>query len=64
MSASGSPDTTGVIGELVFLPWPGVKLSMQYAHYTRFNGGATDYDGLGRDVSGNDTLSILLRLPY
>ncbi len=63
-SANGSPDTQGVMGELNYLPWLNVKLSLQYTHYTKFNGGSTNYDGLGRNASDNDTLYLLLWFAY
>ena len=63
-SANGSPDTRGVVGEVNYLPWLNVKLSLQYTHYTRFNGGSTNYDGFGRNASDNDTLYLLLWFAY
>ena len=63
-SANGSPDTRGLIGEVNYLPWLNVKLSLQYTHYTKFNGAGTDYDGLGRNASDNDTLYLLLWFAY
>lgn len=63
-SANGSPDTQGVIGEVNYLPWLNVKLSVQYTHFTKFNGGGADYDGLGRNASDNDTLYLLLWFAY
>ena len=63
-SANGSPDTRGLTGELNYLPWLNVKLSLQYTHYMKFNGAGTDYDGLGRNASDNDTLYLLLWFAY
>jgi hypothetical protein len=63
-SANGSPDTRGLVGELNYLPWLNVKLSLQYTHYTKFNGGSTNYDGFGRNASDNDTLYLLLWFAY
>lgn len=63
-SANGSPDTRGLIGEVNYLPWLNVKLSLQYTHYTKFNGGSTNYDGFGRNASDNDTLYLLLWFAY
>jgi hypothetical protein len=59
-SANGSPQTNGWIAELNYLPWLNVKLSAQYTFYNKFNGGSTNYDGAGRNASGNDTLYLLL----
>lgn len=63
-SANGSPDTRGLIGEVNYLPWLNVKLSLQYTHYTKFNGGSTNYDGFGRNASDNDSLYLLLWFAY
>ena len=59
-SANGSPDTDGFVGELQYLPWLNVRLSLQYTHYNKFNGASTNYDGLGRNASDNDSLYFLL----
>jgi len=63
-SANGSPDTRGVMGEINYVPWLNTKLSLQYTHYTKFNGGSTNYDGAGRSASANDTLYVLLWFAY
>jgi hypothetical protein len=57
-SASGSPNTNGEVLELDYLPWLNTKLSLQYVIYNRFNGGVSNYDGLGRNASDNDTLFV------
>jgi len=63
-SANGSPDTRGWIAEVNYLPWLNVKVSLQYTWYGRFNGRATNYDGVGRNASDNDTLYLLLWFAY
>jgi hypothetical protein len=63
-SANGSPDTRGWVGELNYLPWLNVKLSAQYTWYSKFNGAATNYDGVGRNASDNNTLYLLLWFAY
>jgi hypothetical protein len=63
-SANGSPDTRGYIAELNYLPWLNVKVSMQYIWYNKFNGGSSNYDGVGRNASDNDTLYLLLWFAY
>lgn len=63
-SASGSPGTSGWIGELNYLPWLNAKLSLQYTVYSKFNGGGTNYDGAGRNASDNNTLFLLLWFAY
>jgi hypothetical protein len=63
-SANGSPDTRGWIAEVNYLPWLNVKLSLQYTWFGKFNGGGSNYDGVGRNASDNDTLYLLLWLAY
>jgi len=63
-SASGSPDTRGWIAEVNYLPWLNVKVSVQYTWYSKFNGGGSNYDGVGRNASDNDTLYLLLWFAY
>lgn len=63
-SANGSPDTRGWIAEVNYLPWLNVKVSMQYTWYSKFNGGGSNYDGVGRNASDNDTLYLLLWFAY
>jgi len=63
-SANGSPDTRGWMVELNYLPWLNTKLTAQYTRYSRFNGGSTNYDGVGRNAGDNNTLYILLWFAY
>jgi len=63
-SANGSPNTRGWIGELNYLPWLNVKVSAQYTWYSKFNGAGSNYDGVGRSASDNNTLYLLLWFAY
>jgi hypothetical protein len=63
-SANGSPDTRGWIAEVNYLPWLNTKLSLQYTWYSKFNGGSSNYDGVGRNASDNDTLYLVLWFAY
>lgn len=63
-SANGKPDTSGWMGELNYLPWLNAKLSVQYTAYSKFNGGSTNYDGVGRNASHNNTWYLLLWFAY
>jgi hypothetical protein len=63
-SASGNPKTNGLIGEVDFNPWENTRLGVQYTAYSNFNGGKTDYDGSGRDASGNNTLYAFAWLAF
>ena len=67
-SANGSPNSSGWVAEIDYLPfnnggpsfwpWLNAKLSLQYIAYKKFNGGTTNYDGFGRNASGNNTLLL------
>ncbi len=63
-SANGSPDTRGYIAELDYLPWLNTKLSLQYTGYSKFNGGNSNYDGLGRNASANGGTYLLLWIAF
>jgi hypothetical protein len=64
VSANGSPDTRGWMAEVNYVPWLNVKVSAQYTIYNKFNGAGTNYDGLGRSASDNNTLYLLLWFAY
>jgi hypothetical protein len=64
VSANGSPDTRGWIAEVNYVPWLNVKFSAQYTSYNKFNGGGSNYDGLGRSASDNNALYLLLWFAY
>jgi hypothetical protein len=73
-SASNSPNSSGFIGELdympfnhggpAFWPWLNVKFGLQYTYYTRFNGGTNNYDGAGDNASGANTLYAFAWLAF
>jgi len=58
-SATGSPNSSGYIVELNYLPVRDIRLALQYTGYTKFNGATTNYDGLGRNAKDNNTLFLL-----
>ena len=64
VSANGSPDTSGWIAEVNYVPWLNVKISAQYTFYNKFNGAGSNYDGLGRSASDNNALYLLLWFAY
>ena len=74
ISASNSPNSSGIIGELdytpfnhggpSFWPWANLRLGLQYVHYLKFNGGTTNYDGYGANATGNDTLYLFAWLAF
>jgi hypothetical protein len=50
---------------LNFSVWPMQNLQLaQYTGYTRFNGAAINYDGAGRNASGNNTVYLLARFVF
>lgn len=55
-SANGSPDTTGGLLELSYIPQQNVRLALRYTAYSKFNGAKTNYDGFGRNASDNNNL--------
>jgi hypothetical protein len=66
-SATGSPNSAGVIGELSFMPWLNTRFGAQYVAYTKFNGGTSGpsgYDGSGRSASDNNTLYLYTWLMF
>jgi hypothetical protein len=63
-SVSGSPASRGYIAEIDYLPWLNTKLQLQYVGYSKFNGGSTDYAGIGRNASGNNTAYLLVWLNF
>ncbi len=63
-SASGNPKTTGFTGELDVNPWENTRIGLLYTGYGNFNGGKTDYDGFGRNASGNNTFFLFAWLAF
>lgn len=71
-SASGSPNSSGWIAEIAYMPygmnspeiWPwfNARIGLQYTWYDKFNGASTNYDGAGRNASDNNTLLVYLTL--
>ena len=55
-SGNGSPDSNGFIFEADYLPLDYLRLALQYTIYNKFNGGHTNYDGVGRNASGQNAL--------
>jgi len=63
-SANGSPDTNGFVGEVDLNPWENTRVGVQYTAYSNFNGRSSNYDGSGRDASGNNTLYFFTWLAF
>ncbi len=63
-SASGLPNTNGFIAEVDVNPWENTRVGLQYTGYSKFNGASTNYDGSGRNASGNNTLFAFVWLAF
>lgn len=57
-SATGSPNTTGWMFDLNYLPLQNIKFGVRYTRYDKFNGDSTNYDGMGRNARDNNTLFL------
>jgi hypothetical protein len=65
---TGSPNSANWIFELAYLPfshggpsfwpWLNFRIGLQYTHWTKFDGATTNYDGMGRNASDNNTLFL------
>ncbi len=62
--ANNVPDSAGWILEANYVPWYNTKFSLQYTMYDKFDGAATNYDGLGRNASDNNTFMAMAWLMY
>ena len=64
-SRTGSPNTSGMIGELDYNAWQNLRLGLQWVGYNRFNGSGTAYDVPGgRRAADNNTLYAHLWLAF
>jgi hypothetical protein len=59
-SRNGDPHSSGYIANVSWWPAQNLDVALQYTGYTRFNGGSVNYDGSGRDASGNNALYALI----
>jgi hypothetical protein len=57
-SANGDPRGAGYIANISVWPMQNLQLAVQYTGYARFNGAAMNYDGAGRNASGNNTVYL------
>lgn len=63
-SANGDPRSNGYIANVSWWPLQNIGLTFQYTGYTRFNGAGTNYDGAGRNASGNNTVFLDARFVF
>jgi len=63
-SVNGDPRGAGYNLNFSYWPMQNLQLAAQYTGYTRFNGGSTNYDGAGRNATGNNTVYLLARFIF
>lgn len=63
-SATNKPNSNGFIAQLEYLPWYNTKFALQYVAYNKFDGSKSNYDGIGRSASDNNTLYLLVWLNF
>jgi len=63
-SVTGSPNSSGLIGEVDVNPWDNLRLQFEYVAYNKFNGSSQNYDGFGRNASDNNTLFVVVWLVF
>ncbi len=58
-SLTGSPDSSGWIAEMDYLPWQNTKFSLQYTGYSKFDGGSNYLqNSVQRSASDNNSLLV------
>jgi len=63
-SRTGSPESTGFLGEVAWRPWLNTRFAVRYMIWSRFNGAGSDYDGFGRSAGDNNTLYVYCWLAF
>jgi len=63
-SGNGGARSEGFTSNVSYWPYQNIDLAVQYTNYTRFNGGAANYDGSGRAASDNNTVYLLARFVF
>ena len=63
-SATGSPNSSGIVAEVQYMPWLNTRLEAQYVAYSKFDGASSNYDGSGRNASDNNTLYLMVWLAF
>jgi hypothetical protein len=63
-SATGRPNSSGIVGELDVNAWQNLRIGAQYVAYGTFNGRSRSYDGEGRNAAGNDALYTFVWLAF
>jgi hypothetical protein len=67
-TTSGSPNSTGWIFEIAYLPfmhggpafwpWLNFRIGLQYTRWTKFDGSTNNVDSMGRSANANNTLFL------
>jgi len=64
-SRTGSPNTSGLVGEIQYNPWQNTRFGLQYVAYNKFNGAGKEYDVVGgRNAADNSTLYLYTWLAF
>lgn len=63
-NGDNKPNSSGFIFQLEYLPWYNTKFATQYVAYQKFDGSSTNYDGMGRNASNNNTIYLLAWLTF
>jgi hypothetical protein len=68
------PDSSGVLVQLDGTPWGAggsplgprfnIRVGVQYTNYFSFDGAGTNYDGMGRNASDNNTFRVFTWIAY
>ncbi len=55
---ASNPDTRGWVPEVFWTPVQYLRIGAQYFNFQRYHGAVANYDGAGRNPSGNNTLFV------
>ena len=61
---TGNPSTRGMTLEAFWIPVQYLRVGAQYTAYSKFNGAADNYDGLGHNASDNNSVRVFTWLAY
>ncbi|WP_445232976.1 cytochrome C [Duganella rhizosphaerae] len=56
--AASNPDTRGWVPEVFWTPVQYLRVGAQYFNFKRYHGAVANYDGAGRNPSGNNTVFV------
>jgi hypothetical protein len=64
LGISGSPNTTVWIPSIFWQPLQNVRLTLYQTIFSEYLGGTSNYDGLGRNASDNNTTYLYLWMAF